>query len=106
MQDCHRESSIQQEEDSFHQQTGLKFKEEGNEILHLEHGIVHAAEILTLRNVDQKCVGSFEIWYWRRMEFNLTDRLRNEEVLHRVKEKKIIHTVKIRKANWFVTCCV
>jgi hypothetical protein len=30
-----------------------------------------------------------------------TDRVRNEEVLHRVKEgRKILHTIKRRKANW------
>jgi hypothetical protein len=30
-----------------------------------------------------------------------TDRVRNEEVLHRVKEERIIlHTIKRRKANW------
>jgi hypothetical protein len=30
-----------------------------------------------------------------------TDRVRNEEVLHRVKEERnIVHTIKIRKANW------
>jgi hypothetical protein len=30
-----------------------------------------------------------------------TDRVRNEEVLHRVKEERnILHTVKRRKANW------
>jgi hypothetical protein len=30
-----------------------------------------------------------------------TDRVRNEEVLHRVKEERnILHTVKGRKANW------
>jgi hypothetical protein len=30
-----------------------------------------------------------------------TDRVRNEEVLHRVKEERdIVHTVKRRKANW------
>jgi hypothetical protein len=30
-----------------------------------------------------------------------TDRVRNEEVLHRVKEEKnIVHTIKTRKANW------
>jgi hypothetical protein len=30
-----------------------------------------------------------------------TDRLRNEEVLHRVKEERnIVHTIKRRKANW------
>jgi hypothetical protein len=33
-------SSIQQEEVSFHQQTGLKFKEETSELLHLEHSFL------------------------------------------------------------------
>jgi hypothetical protein len=31
------QNSIQQEEDSFHQQTGLKFKEITNKVLHLAH---------------------------------------------------------------------
>jgi len=33
-------SCIQQEEDSFYQQIGLKFEEETNKMLHLEHGFV------------------------------------------------------------------
>jgi hypothetical protein len=37
---CHGKSSIQQEEDFFHQQTGLKFKEETGKVLHLEHSFV------------------------------------------------------------------
>jgi hypothetical protein len=46
--------------------------------------------------------GKFEIWCWRRMEkISWTDRVRNEEVLHRVKEdRNIVHTIKRRKANW------
>jgi hypothetical protein len=32
-------SSIQQE-DSFHQQIGIKFKEESDKVLHLEHSFV------------------------------------------------------------------
>jgi hypothetical protein len=41
------------------------------------------------------------MWYWRRMEkISWTDRVRNEEVLHRVKEERnIVHTIKTRKAN-------
>jgi hypothetical protein len=31
---------------------------------------------------------------------SLTDCVRNEEVLHRVKEWNIVHTIKRRKANW------
>jgi hypothetical protein len=35
-----------------------------------------------------------------------TDHVRNEEVLHRVKEERnIIHVVKRRKVN-LITCCV
>jgi hypothetical protein len=45
MQDVHvkvnrGKSCIQQEDDTFHQQTGLKFKEETEELLHLEHNFV------------------------------------------------------------------
>jgi len=45
---------------------------------------------------------SFEMWCLRRMEkISWTDHVKNEEVLHRVKGKRnILHTVKIRKANW------
>jgi hypothetical protein len=36
------------------------------------------------------------------MEISWTDRVRHEEVLHRVKKKgNILHTIKSRKANWF-----
>jgi hypothetical protein len=43
-----------------------------------------------------------EMWCWRDMEkISWTDRVRNEEVLHRVKEERhILHTIKRRKANW------
>jgi hypothetical protein len=54
---------------------------------------------LALRRVDQKYLESFEIWYWRRMEKIIwTDRVRNDEVLHRVKERNILHTIEKRKA--------
>jgi hypothetical protein len=34
-------------------------------------------------------------------KINWTDRVRNEEVLHRVKEERnIVHTIERRKANW------
>jgi hypothetical protein len=64
---------------------------------------VYGAETWTLPKVDQKYLESYEMWCWRRMEkISWTDRVRNEEVLHRVKEERnIIHTVKIRKSNWF-----
>jgi hypothetical protein len=63
---------------------------------------LYGAEMWTLRKVDQKYLDSFEMWCWRRMEkISCTDRVRNEEVLHRVKEmRNILHIVKGRKANW------
>jgi hypothetical protein len=63
---------------------------------------LYGAETWTLRKVDQKYLESFEMWCWRRMEkISWIDRVRNEEVLHRVKvERNIVHTIKRRKANW------
>jgi hypothetical protein len=59
-------------------------------------------EIWAFLKLDQKYVVSFKTWCWRRREKNnWADRVRNEEVLHRVKgERKILHTVKRRKAKW------
>jgi hypothetical protein len=63
---------------------------------------LYGAETWTLGKVDQKYLESFEMWCWRRMEkISWTDRVRNEEVLHRVKEEgNIVHTIKRRKVNW------
>jgi hypothetical protein len=60
------------------------------------------AETWTLGKVDRKYLESFDMWCWRRMEkFTWADRVRNEEVLHRVKdERNIVQTIKRRKANW------
>jgi hypothetical protein len=41
---------------------------------------VYGAETWTLRKVEQKYLGSFEMWCWGRMEkISWTDRLRSEE---------------------------
>jgi len=41
------------------------------------------------------------MWFWRRIEkIRWTDRVRNEEVLHRIRWKGILRTVKGRRANW------
>jgi hypothetical protein len=62
---------------------------------------LYGAETWTLRKVDQKDLESSGMWCWRRMEICWTDRMRNEEVLHRVKEERnILHTIKRRKPNW------
>ena len=62
---------------------------------------------LKLWKVDQKYVESFEIWCWRRMvKMGLTDRVRNEEVSHGVKEERsILHTIKEGRLTELVTSC-
>jgi hypothetical protein len=57
------------------------------------------AETWTLGKVYQKYLESFDMWCWRRMEKIVwTDRVRNEEVLHRLKEERnIVHTIKKKK---------
>jgi hypothetical protein len=51
---------------------------------------LYGAETWTRWTVNQKYLGSFEM-LWRRMEkISWTDRGRNEEVLHRVKEERNI----------------
>jgi len=63
---------------------------------------LYGAETWTLRVADQKCLESFEMWCWRRMEkISWIDHVRNEEVLLRVNEQRnILHEIRKRKANW------
>ena len=63
---------------------------------------MYGAAIWTLRKVDQKYLESFEMWCRRRMKKVIwTDHVRSEEVLQRAtKERKILHTIKRRKADW------
>jgi len=57
---------------------------------------LYGAETWTLRAIDQKHLESLELWCWRKMEkFSLTDHVRNDVVLLRVKEKrKILHEIR------------
>jgi hypothetical protein len=100
IQDCHDTSSTQQEEDSFHQQTELQPKEKIVK-RYIWSSAVHGAETWALRRIDQKCLESFEMWYWRRIEKTTrTDRVRNE-VSQRIKEERnILQTIKRRNVNW------
>ena len=60
------------------------------------------AENRPIRNVDMNYVEGFEMWCWRRMEtISWADRVRNEEVLRRVKrELNVLHTRRQSKAHW------
>jgi hypothetical protein len=65
---------------------------------HIWRTALYGPENWTIRAVDLKYLERLEMWCWRRMEkISWTDRVRNEEVLHKVKEKRnIVHTVKRR----------
>ena len=55
------------------------------------------AETWTPRKVGQKYLEIFGMWCWRRIGGRWVDLVRNEEVLHRVREERnILHTVKRR----------
>jgi hypothetical protein len=86
---------------SFHPQVGPQFKEETSIVLHLEHVSVWCCN-LDISKSRSEIPGSFSMWCWRRMEMiSLTDRVRNEDVLHTVKkERNILRTVNRKKANW------
>jgi hypothetical protein len=60
------------------------------------------AKTWTLRKIDEKYLGSFEISCWRRMDkVRWTDHVKNKNVLHGVKEeRKIRHTIRRRKDTW------
>ena len=63
----------------------------------------------TLWKIDHNYIENFEMWCWRRMEkISWTDRVRNEDVLHRVKEERnIVHTVFVEgRLTGLVTACV
>jgi len=104
VQDCQVKNNLLQE-DSFHHQIGLTFKEETTKVMHLEQSFV-GCRTWELWKADQKYTEISEMWCWRKMEkIHCTDRVRND-VLHRVKEEEnITHThththTKRRKVKW------
>jgi hypothetical protein len=62
----------------------------------------YGVETWTLRIADQKHLESFELLCCRKTEkISWTDRVLNEEVIHRANEKKgNLHTMKRRQENW------
>jgi len=63
--------------------------------------VLCGAETWTLGKADQKHLESFEMWCRRRLEkIGRTDRVKNEEILHKVKEEiNVLHTIRRRKVN-------
>jgi len=80
---------------------GLNFKEETSEILHLEHSFVWCSIMDTSEN-RWEVPWNFEMRCWSGIgKVIRADRVKNEEVLHRVKKEIIIlREIKRRKANW------
>jgi hypothetical protein len=64
--------------------------------------LLYGSETWTLKKADIKRLESCEMWLWRRMEkISWRDRVRNEEVLRRVGEKRsLMETIWKRKAKW------
>jgi len=60
-----RTRGIQQEEGSFHQEIELKFREETNEVLHLEHSFLRCWNLDISVKKIRKYLESFEMWCWR-----------------------------------------
>ena len=63
-------------------------------MLHFEQDL-YDPEPWTFRKVDRKHLESSELWYWRMTEkITGTDLVRNENVLHRVKEDRtVLHAI-------------
>ena len=72
-----------------------------------ERSILPTARMVWLRKektilLDQKHLGSFEMYHWRKTEkMSWNDYVRNEEVLQTDEERNILQTIKTRK----VTSC-
>ncbi|KAL1446126.1 hypothetical protein WDU94_014018 [Cyamophila willieti] len=64
--------------------------------------VLYGAETWTLKKKEEKYLESFEMWLWRRIEsIKWSDKVRNEEVLRRVDEERVIlKTIKKRKGSW------
>ena len=64
--------------------------------------LLYGCESWVIRRIEEKYLESFEMWLWRRMErIKWTDRVRNEEVLRRVGQKRtLLKAIRKRKINW------
>jgi hypothetical protein len=60
---------------------------------------LYGSETWTLRKLERKFLDSFKMWCWRRMEnIKCSEKLTNEEVLDRIREKtKLLNNILRRK---------
>ncbi|KAJ4436630.1 hypothetical protein ANN_16761 [Periplaneta americana] len=79
--------------------------EGGNEPPGSLKATLYGAETWTLRRSKEKRLEPFEMWIWRRMErVKWTDRIRNEAVLERVDEERMVLKL-ISKDKGLCTVC-
>ncbi|KAI5751137.1 hypothetical protein M8J77_004668 [Diaphorina citri] len=64
--------------------------------------LLYGCESWIIRRREEKYLESFEMWLWRRMEgVKWTDKVRNEEVLKRMGEKRtLMGAIRKRKTSW------
>jgi hypothetical protein len=91
---------------SFHQQTGLLFKKETSEMLHLEHTFVRCVWCWDLDISESRSEIRWEFWNVV-LEKDAEDQLdqpcekwRSKPITWVKEERNIIHIRKWRKANW------
>ena len=61
---------------------------------------LYSAENWIFKKIEQTKLGSFEMWCWKRMKkISWASQVENEEVLHRVKEKRNIIQSYIHKTK-------
>lgn len=62
---------------------------------------LYGGETWTISATEKRKLEAFEMWCYRKMlRIKWIDRITNEAVLNRIKEKKILwHTIKVRRAK-------
>jgi len=89
IQGCRGQSSVQQEEGSFRQGIGLKFKEETAEVLYLGLSFLWCWKLDTSESRSEIPTKFRSVLLAKDEEDHLNLSSENEEVLHRVNQKKI-----------------
>ncbi|KAJ4439118.1 hypothetical protein ANN_15075 [Periplaneta americana] len=86
---------------NLNQISGKETKEKTSEVLCMECGIIWGRN-MDITTSEEKRIEALEMWIWRRMErVKWTERVRNEAVLERVDEERmILKLIKNRKRNW------
>jgi len=63
--------------------------------------LYYGCEIWTISAIEKRKLEAFEMWcYSKMLRIKWIDRITNEEVINRIKEKKVLwHTIKVRRAK-------